>query len=1194
MKNLTTAVFSVSFLFTVMMFAENLVRNPSFEEGMASWRFDGGTAKAKGVLFTEDAHAGKTCFKISNPSAYGAHIFGALLQDIEGMKPDTDYTFSFYIKSANPGVIWYGGGHKWRLRSTVKLNSSEWTRVSATFRIEQDDIPFTFRINTDDITEQCLIDDVQIEEGSIATLFKWTPPLEPGEGRVSFKPFVKTENLLTNPSFETLSAIRPQDWIWDKRNTDSTFEIITDDVPHGRNAVRFTNKTGFGPHVYGWFGHLGDIPVKPSTWYSISMNVRTADDHVAWFGGGKDWRHRKMIRSTNNKWRRQTYLFETSADETSFPFMLVVENVATQIDIDDIIFVEGEQPDIEWKHDAPTYLAHFSPIPPKRVKEGKRSSLPYWNAAKYPPAEWLFTDGAMDFEGFIGLTKPEANAMLTVTAMDGNGAVLATCKQPLPQDGNYAWTTKLKLNIGDSNITELTIKNVLSINGKDIHEESKTIHVVTPQRIQGRVAQLNTKLDAYNAKIASIEGLPSPSKLRLVAILAKRFIGYIPADILAKKLNRAWFTLDKVDEMLTDAAREADAVIAKIRPLPPVIPQYVTSPITIDKSSFIATVKQPDGSLKQQPVLFTGYGHFNQVRDDLEIFSDYGVNVIQIEHGPSGTLVAEDKVDMTALNGLMGVCDRAEKSNVSICLLLSPHYFPSWAKKKYPDLLKCTGGFFGYCVHAPEARAIIEKYLRIVIPLIKDHRAIHSVCLSNEPLSLDGEHCPILKAQWPVWLKTKYHDIATLNATFKSEYKDFEDIAIPATLHFTQNATPLIYDFIRFNQETFADFHKWMADIIHEMAPKLPVHSKIMMGPFFHYSSAGLWSIDPQLFSELSEINGNDHYCGPSGSSLWYSQWSNFLMGLDFQRSMKDVPVFDSETHLIQDRNFDDIWPQHTYMSHIQAAVHGQGGSTMWVWERTNNAMSDFAGSVLHRPRHALAVSEAAMDLMRLAPEVTALQQRKPQVALLYSPASVLFGKNHSRAMSQIWQCLEFLDQPSAFLTERTLERIANGGNLPEQLSAVKVIFLPNISNLPELALKGLEKLRSNGIHLIWVGGLPSADEHCQPLSVSISTDIVTPPLPEDSQQRFDFIQKTLADQKLASTVLALDNEGKPAFGVQVRSVEYNGQTIVNLCNQTRRPVIVNLTKNGELVSSTDLLSISEQPAIMVLPPVHPFILKVK
>jgi hypothetical protein len=1194
MKNLTSLFYTIPFVFTMIAYAENLVQNPSFEERMTHWHFDNGTAKATGVLYDQDAHSGKTCFKITNPSPFAPHVFGSLIQNIEGMRPDTDYTFSFYIKSANPGFIWYGGGNGWRHRATVKLQNAEWTRVSATFKIAKEDLPFTFRINTDDVTEQCLIDDVQIEEGSQTTPFVWTPPLEPGQGRFTFKPFVKAENLLSNPSFETLSAVRPQDWIWDKRNTDSTFEIIEGDAPYGKNAVRFTNKTGFGPHVYGWFGHLGDVPVKPSTLYSISMKVRTADDNAAWFGGGKDWRHRKMIRATNNEWKRQTYVFQTSADETSFPFMVVVENVAKQIDIDDIVFIEGEQPNIEWKHDAPTHSVQFTPVPPKRVTNGNHSAIPYWDPAKYPPAEWLFTDGPLDFEGFIGMTKPEENAVLKLSAIDENASVLATCTQPLPQDGNFAWGAKLKLNLRDSSSKLLTLKSVLSIDGNDVLSESRAIHLVTPQRIEGRVAQLNEKLDAYNAKIAAIENLPSPSKLRLAAILAKRFIGYIPSDIAAKKLNRAWFTLDKVDEMLTDAAREADAIVAKVRPMPPVIPQYVTSPITIDKSSFVATVKQPDGSLKQQPVLFTGYGHFNQVRDDLEIFPDYGVNVIQIEHGPSGTLVAEDKVDMTALNGLLKVCERAEKSNVAICLLLSPHYFPSWAKQKYPELSKCTGGFFGYCVHAPEARAVIEKYLRIVIPLIKDRKAIHSVCLSNEPLSLDGENCPILKTQWPAWLKAKYHDIATLNATFKTEYKDFADIAVPATLYYTQNATPLIYDFIRFNQETFADFHKWMADVIHEMAPTMPVHAKIMMGPFFHYNAAGLWSVDPQLFSELSDINGNDHYCGPSGSTLWYSEWVNMFMGLDFQRSMKDVPVFDTETHLIQDRNFNDIWPQHTYMAHIQAAVHGQGGSTMWVWERTNSPTSDFAGSVLHRPRHALAVSEAAMDLMRLAPEVTALQQRKPQIAFVYSPASVLFGKNHARAMSQIWQCLEFLDQPSAFLTERTLERIANGENLPEHLSSIKLILLPNVSHLPELALKGLEKLRHNGINLIWIGGMPSANEHCQPLSVSISTDIVTPPLPEGNQERLDFIQQTLANQKLVSPVLALDYDGKPAFGVQIRSVEYDGGTLVNLCNQTRRPVIVNLTRNGELVSSTDLLSLTAQPAIMVLPPVHPFILKIK
>ena len=235
-----------------------------------------------------------------------------------------------------------------------------------------------------------------------------------------------------------------------------------------------------------------------------------------------------------------------------------------QIDIDDVVFIEGEQPSIDWRHDSPTNIAYFQPLPPKRVTSENRSVLPYWDAASYPPAEWLFTDGSLDFEGFIGLAMPTENATLAVTAIGENGSVLATCTQPLPQDGNFAWSTKLKLNIGDAQSSQLNIKTVLSADGKTIHESARSIQLVTPKRIEGRIAQLNAQLDAYNAKIAAIDGLPSPSKLRLAAILAKRFIGYVSSDIADKKLNRAWFTLDKVDAMLTDSAREADAIIAKV------------------------------------------------------------------------------------------------------------------------------------------------------------------------------------------------------------------------------------------------------------------------------------------------------------------------------------------------------------------------------------------------------------------------------------------------------------------------------------------------------------------------------------------------------------------------------------------------------------------------------------------------------
>jgi hypothetical protein len=87
--------------------------------------------------------------------------------------------------------------------------------------------------------------------------------------------------------------------------------------------------------------------------------------------------------------------------------------------------------------------------------------------------------------------------------------------------------------------------------------------------------------------------------------------------------------------MIEDGLREAQAIKTGALPPPTPVPSYVTSPITIAKSSFLATQRFPDGRLLEQtPTFFTGYGHFAQVRKDLELFPSYGINMIQIEQGP--------------------------------------------------------------------------------------------------------------------------------------------------------------------------------------------------------------------------------------------------------------------------------------------------------------------------------------------------------------------------------------------------------------------------------------------------------------------------------------------------------------------------------------------------------------------------------
>ena len=98
----------------------------------------------------------------------------------------------------------------------------------------------------------------------------------------------------------------------------------------------------------------------------------------------------------------------------------------------------------------------------------------------------------------------------------------------------------------------------------------------------------------------------------------------------------------------------------------------------VKSSSFVAPVRMPGGAVMQRPVFFNGYGPFSQVIADMEKWPDYGTNIIQIEVGPRAILPAEDRTDSDPVRALLHTLDRAQRSGVAVCLLISPHYFPDW------------------------------------------------------------------------------------------------------------------------------------------------------------------------------------------------------------------------------------------------------------------------------------------------------------------------------------------------------------------------------------------------------------------------------------------------------------------------------------------------------------------------------------
>jgi hypothetical protein len=947
----------------------------------------------------------------------------------------------------------------------------------------------------------------------------------------------------------------------------------------GEVCLKFTNGTAFGPHVYGWFGLAGGIPVDANTAYTLTAFVRSDAPGRAWVGGGKGWKVRCGIPNTNGEWRRISKTFITQDDETNFALMFVSESPTAGIWLDDLSLRKGIRP-------LPADLEGINPkdyvdLAPKERDEALYQGSPIntrWASERWPVDEWTFSSGQLRAEGILTVIDPAEGTEVTAELRDDEGNVLLSESMPVPAD-NKAFFLTFRGNIEHVSAAEVALATTLRRNGRTLAEHSQTMQLVTPKRIRAKMQESIDRRDRLADLVEKLEAKGLGAYSRVTLTILDNFIPWVEADILSDRADRAWDEANTLANMTErEVARAAAALAGAGADFP--VPRYQTGPLKVVGPSTIGTLRYPDGRTETSPVFLTGYGHFGQVRKDVEKFPGYGCNFLQIEFGPRDVLPDETSYSDRAIDAFLGVCDRAAKANVSVNLLLSPHYFPSWALAKWPDLKDCHGGFFKYCVHDPRSRSVIERSLRHVIPRIKDNPALHSVCLSNEPICVDLQGCKVTAKAWPAWLQKRHGDIATLNRRWGTDYQTFAEIPIPPPEFVS---TPVSVDFVRYNQETFAEFHAWMAGIIHEMAPDLPVHAKIMMSAHFHRGLHGMWSVSPELFGELSDYNGNDCCNWYRRSGDWSTGWTGMEGGYDFQRSMVDLPVFNSENHMIVDRDHNVIPPEHLYTELWQGAIHGQSSTTYWVWERTNAFDHGVSGSILHRPDGIEAFGRCNLDLNRLAAEVTSIQKVAPEVGVLWSASSTIMGDFHKQAMFDTYEAAAFLGVQLGFVTERRLEAYAQG-ETKRPLDSLKVLLVPRVTHLSAEARAGLAKLGGK-VEVVFVGSTPEMDEYGQ--AVDEAWEFPVLPMPATTHELFAVLAGQASSWGVKPLVRVLDPQGKPTFGVEVRSSMHNGRRVASICNLLREPATVHVG-----APTVDLISGRKLPATFTLDPLKPVLLQ--
>lgn len=957
---------------------------------------------------------------------------------------------------------------------------------------------------------------------------------------------------IANPGFEeVVPGNDAPGWGWFTRSK-ASFHTETGNPHSGRRCMVFTSESDLAPEVYGRLAQ--GVAVLPDTEYELTVWVRGED--VASGIHFTDWDSYMLNLPTGTfDWKKVSLTFRTKPGQTGLNLGINVVNRCKVLAIDDI-----------------SLRAIGTPL------KGIEGSF-------IAPGQ-VFGDNTPAFLGIM--LQSAASGKVAAAIMAGNEVMLRK-EWPIKPGAN---TIEWDWNTGTRAVRNLDcIVRVYDEKGKVIASGERRIEKMSPGVLSADLDAIETRLKEFDALYARCRAKGIPLDYPTVTrTMLTQFIPLERVDIRKGEIRRAGFAIKDFNRSLDGAMAEMKAYLRNPKSAPNAV-RYRTGGLKIDGSSFVGGRQDAKGVESRGPVFFCGMGHFNQVRKDMYRWPGYGVNIIQIEVGPGVTFPKEDEVDLKPAQDIAKVLDEAAKKNVMVNILLSPHYFPAWVMAKWPHLAKGGGGFLGFAVDEPEAKQVIEKFLRTVVPMFKDKPALHSFCLSNEPLFDRSQGTDNAKPMWTTYLAKTHGDVRTMNERYGTSYASFDDVPMPGNDSYD---APQFYDYCVFNQERFAGWHKWMADVIHEMAPEVPVHAKVMGWTFFQRNTIA-WGTSPEMFGQFGQINGNDCTMWPGGGPGGSIQWGTQNMVYDLQRSLNRKPIFNSENHLTPDGSTYYVPPEHFRTALWQGAIHGQGATTIWVWERALDPKNPnyvytacFYGNVMDRPGCAEAVGRTCLDLNRFAAEVTALETKPAPVAIVYSVASMARNPRYTDAVGRAYTALNFCGVKIDFISEKQL--VEGKG------SQYRMLVLPEVTHLPKEAFQALCGLPSS-THLAVIGSVPAKDQYGAFMPLGGNAPRIGAAYADDVDAEtvlwpgFRTLLQMIGALPEVSVVGA--KTGEPVWGVEWLPADVKGRTVINMMNLSGKPVDVRITRNGKTMQARDLLSLGGAATVSRLLPITPVLAEV-
>ena len=466
-----------------------------------------------------------------------------------------------------------------------------------------------------------------------------------------------------------------------------------------------------------------------------------------------------------------------------------------------------------------------------------------------------------------------------------------------------------------------------------------------------------------------------------------------------------------------------------------------------------------------------------------------------------------------------------------------------------------------------------DTYIEAVMPVVAEFDNVVGFQIANEPRFNAYAHAYYVP-QWQQFLEDKYGTVDKLNKVYGSSYSGFEAITMPSSA----SKTALYYDYVTFNENIMAQFHSHISGIIKSVSEDIPVFTKAMIAAMSQVEPAVMTygiNYESKELSDSFDYNGNDSWAYIGNS---YNTMQAMLMWYDTQTSVKNKPVLNLENHYIADKStvvFDERTPDWLRTSLWQGAIHGGSANLTWLWgisDSTNasfrNPCVQYRGDVMYQS------GKTTYDLNRLADEISALQNKACDVAILHSHTTSIYNYQHENSLYKTYTSLLYKGFRPFIANEYDISQINN----------YDILIVPEVTHISDEAVEAIVSYIKGG-GKVYLFGADCFTYDCNGLSRAASaSEIAGLTAAETYTATRTFTSKkssiaasipTYVAEIMGDADFTVTDTGTMAAadGVEITYLHQGNSLLLNMCNYNSSSVTVKPQLEGyRIIGGAELI----------------------